>query len=198
MQQKEVIFQIKGSSLEFIERKHKRKRVDQARNFIRRVPCTQFITWLNTMQLFIDLRNAAWLQSSFKPDSFWQLLGEKPPTRAFLGSCINMVESVFPTHFGKDVFTSHSCRRGAASAALSIGVRLERLSWWGGWSFYLAAIFDYLDFSLQTSPAATLFFHWLKSSPVGALPVEGLSEEEVEVMSKEVSDNDTWERLTVG
>lgn len=175
---KKTDISIKDNRLEFVERRHKRKRVERAKNFIRSVPCDGFRAWLHALEKFTILRTAAWSQDQHVPDSFWQLPGERPPGRSFLSACLHHVENTIPTHFGRQVFTSHSCRRGAASAALSIGVPLERISWWGGWSFNSASIFEYLDFSMQSSPAANLFFGWLKTSPAGDVPAEALSEDE--------------------
>lgn len=180
-------FVIRGENLEFVERRHKRKRVEKTQNFVRTVPCGEFKQWLSAMQSFMVLRDLEWKKGTHMPSSFWQLPGERPPGRSFLSACFTKVEEALPTHFGRNVFTSHSCRRGAASSALSIGVPLERLSWWGGWSFNSASIFEYLDFSLPASPAATMFFGWLKTSPAGSVPATSLSDDDQETV-QELSD----------
>jgi hypothetical protein len=60
-------------------------------------------------------------------------------------------------------WTSHSLRKGAASAAHAIGARLTDIRFAGGWattSNVLEA--KYIDFTMQPSPAAWLFFGYLR------------------------------------
>ena len=65
-------------------------------------------------------------------------------------------------------WTSHSLRKGAASAAHAIGARLTDIRFAGGWattSNVLEA--KYIDFTMQPSPAARLFFDYLlKDKPL--------------------------------
>ena len=65
-------------------------------------------------------------------------------------------------------WTSHSLRKGAASAANAIGARLTDIRYQGGWatnSNVLEA--KYIDFTMQPSEAARLFFGYLcKGNPV--------------------------------
>jgi hypothetical protein len=59
-------------------------------------------------------------------------------------------------------WTSHSLRKGAASAANAIGARLTDIRYQGGWatnSNVLEA--KYIDFTMQPSEAARLFFGYL-------------------------------------
>lgn len=57
--------------------------------------------------------------------------------------------------------TPHSLRRGSATLAWASGVDLERVRYWGGWSFSSKAVLAYLDFSAGSSPAGVAFFGWL-------------------------------------
>jgi hypothetical protein len=65
-------------------------------------------------------------------------------------------------------WTSHNLRKGAASAANAIGARLADIHYQGGWatkSNVLEA--KYIDFTMQPSAAARLFFGYLcKGNPV--------------------------------
>ena len=64
---------------------------------------------------------------------------------------------------GLNRWTSHSLRKGAASAAHAIGARLTENRFAGGWattSNVLEA--EYIDFTMQPSPAAWLFFGYLR------------------------------------
>jgi hypothetical protein len=59
-------------------------------------------------------------------------------------------------------WTSHSLQKGTASAANAIGARLTNIRYQGGWptnSKVLEA--KYIDFTMQPSAAARLFFGYL-------------------------------------
>jgi hypothetical protein len=57
---------------------------------------------------------------------------------------------------------SHSLRKGAASAAHAIGARLTDIRYAGGWSTNSTVLeAKYIDFTMQPSPAAWIFFGFL-------------------------------------
>ena len=67
-------------------------------------------------------------------------------------------------------WTSHSLRKGAASAANAIGARLDDVRYMGGWSTNSSVLVaKYIDFAMQPTPAARLFFGYLCK----AIPSEG-------------------------
>ena len=53
---------------------------------------------------------------------------------------------------------AHSCRAGGASAALSLGVPLERVALHGVWAPGSAAIFRYVGVHVKVSPATMAYF----------------------------------------
>jgi hypothetical protein len=59
-------------------------------------------------------------------------------------------------------WTSHSLRKGSASAANAIGARLTDIRFMGGWSTNSSVLeAKYIDFAMQPTPAARLFFGYL-------------------------------------
>ena len=60
-------------------------------------------------------------------------------------------------------WTSHSLRKGAASAAYAIRVRLDDIRYAGGWSTKSTVLeAKYVDFTMKPTKAALLFFGYLK------------------------------------
>ena len=58
-------------------------------------------------------------------------------------------------------WTSHSLRKGAASGAAAIGVVIDRMCHFGGWSIHSGVVHDYIDPACPASDAAYAFFGWL-------------------------------------
>jgi len=58
-------------------------------------------------------------------------------------------------------WTSHSLRKGAASAAHAIGVTLVRICFLGGWVAHGQAVHAYIDPTVMPDAAAVAFFSWL-------------------------------------
>jgi hypothetical protein len=112
---------------------------------------------------FIDGRRQ--LAASCKqpvPDAMWSLSpGEASPswTAATLSGWLSLacacVQHEPPPGFS---WTSHSLRKGAASAANSIGVVLTKIRYMGGWAKDSNVVHDYIDPTMAPSPAAQLFF----------------------------------------
>jgi hypothetical protein len=60
-------------------------------------------------------------------------------------------------------WTSHSLRKGAASAANAIQVRLTDIRFAGGWATNSTVLeAKYIDFAMRPTPAAWLFFGYLR------------------------------------
>lgn len=55
-------------------------------------------------------------------------------------------------------WTSHSLRKGAASAANAINVVLPKIRYMGGWARDSDVVLDYIDPTMAPTPAALLFF----------------------------------------
>ena len=60
-----------------------------------------------------------------------------------------------------DLWTGHSLRKGAASAAAAVGVSIDRICHMGGWKIHGGVVNDYIDPTCPSSPAAWRFFGWL-------------------------------------
>ena len=73
-------------------------------------------------------------------------------------STLRCVNAVPPSG---ESWTSHSLRKGAASAAAAIGVVLDRICHFGGWSIHSGVVHDYIDPACPASDAAYAFFGWL-------------------------------------
>ncbi len=59
--------------------------------------------------------------------------------------------------------TSHSLRKGSASAVNAIGVQLPAIRYTGGWSTHTIVLeLKYINFSMQSTPTAWIFFGWLR------------------------------------
>lgn len=62
-------------------------------------------------------------------------------------------------------WTSHSLRKGAASAAVACGVPLQTVKWYGDWARDSDVVHDYVDASFLPDDPARYWFGW--RSPVG-------------------------------
>jgi len=65
-------------------------------------------------------------------------------------------------------WTSHSLRKGAATAAYSIGVTLQKIKHFGGWSTESSVVLDYIDPTALAGRSEWFFFGWL--TPWGGQP----------------------------
>ena len=76
----------------------------------------------------------------------------------------NVVQCHPPEGFS---WTTHNLRKGAASAANAIGVRLTDIRYVGGWSTNSTVLeAKYIDFAMLPTSAARLFFGYLcKGTP---------------------------------
>eukprot|EP00873_Tetraselmis_striata_P037561 jgi/Tetstr1/457825/TSEL_044370.t1 len=83
----------------------------------------------------------------------------KPWTAAtmsdWLSTAVNLVNAA--PHAGTS-WTSHSLRKGAASAANAIGAPLSHIRYQGGWATNSDVVLDYIDPNVLPSPGAWFFF----------------------------------------
>lgn len=109
------------------------------------------------------------------PSTFWALTPAEPAASwnastlgAWLQASSQAVSQAPPPGFA---WESHSLRKGAASAAFAIGARLEKIRYMGGWAKSSNVVTDhYIDFTMEPSPAAWLFFGHLCPSPIAMEP----------------------------
>lgn len=59
-------------------------------------------------------------------------------------------------------YTSHSLRKGAASAAFAVGVDIIRICYCGGWAQGSQVVFTYIDMAFQASTDGEYFFGHLR------------------------------------
>eukprot|EP00873_Tetraselmis_striata_P021101 jgi/Tetstr1/441365/TSEL_029614.t1 len=94
--------------------------------------------------------------------NFWAVSSDeqsKPWTAAtmsdWLSTAIRLVNAAPPAGTS---WTSHSLRKGAASAANAIGVPLSHIRYQGGWAANSDVVLDYIDPNVLPSPGAWFFF----------------------------------------
>ena len=102
------------------------------------------------------MRNLRWAMNAKEDDSKWSA---KTATE-WLQTAYKATGNNPPTGFS---WTSHSLRKGAASAANAIKVALTDIRYAGGWSTNSTVLESkYIDFSMPASRAAYIFFGHLK------------------------------------
>eukprot|EP00873_Tetraselmis_striata_P013295 jgi/Tetstr1/433559/TSEL_022826.t1 len=62
-------------------------------------------------------------------------------------------------------WTSHSLRKGAASAANAIGAPLSHIRYQGGWATNSDVVLNYIDPNVLPSPGAWFFFGHIYRAP---------------------------------
>eukprot|EP00873_Tetraselmis_striata_P020350 jgi/Tetstr1/440614/TSEL_028924.t1 len=94
--------------------------------------------------------------------NFWAVTAaeqSKPWTAAtmsdWLSAAISLVNAAPPAGTSR---TSHSLRKGAASAANAIGAPLSHIRYQGGWATNSDVVLDYIDPNVLPSPGAWFFF----------------------------------------
>eukprot|EP00873_Tetraselmis_striata_P010232 jgi/Tetstr1/430496/TSEL_020304.t1 len=94
--------------------------------------------------------------------NFWAVTAaeqSKPWTAAtmsnWLYAAISLVNAAPPADTS---WTSHSLRKGAASAANAIGVPLSHIRYQGGWATNYDVVLDYIDPNVLPSPGSWFFF----------------------------------------
>jgi hypothetical protein len=104
--------------------------------------------------------DAFWSFSPLEPSADW---AAAPSTSAWLALALLTVSTSAPAGF---IWTSHSLRKGVASAASRIGAPLPVIKYMGGWAKNSSVTEGkYIDPTMTQTPAAWLFFGWLTPSP---------------------------------
>jgi hypothetical protein len=107
---------------------------------------------------------AFWSFSPSEPSADW---GAASTIYAWLALALLTVKSSAPAGFK---CTSHSLRKGAASAAICIGAPLPVIKFMGGWAKNSSVTEGkYIDPTMTPTPVAWRFFGWLTPSPPATL-----------------------------
>eukprot|EP00873_Tetraselmis_striata_P020367 jgi/Tetstr1/440631/TSEL_028941.t1 len=112
---------------------------------------------------FIDnVQSVPLVSVGLAASNFWAVTvaeQSKPWTAAtmsdWLSTAVNLVNAAPPAGTS---WTSHSLRKGAASAANAIGVPLSHIRYQGGWATNSDVVLDYIDPNVLPSPGAWFFF----------------------------------------
>eukprot|EP00873_Tetraselmis_striata_P039470 jgi/Tetstr1/459734/TSEL_005087.t1 len=127
------------------------------------LPVSEHPRMARLLRYFIDNVQSAPLVTVGLPTSnFWAVnVAEqsKPWTAAtmsdWLSTAVNLVNAAPPAGTS---WTSHSLRKGAASAANAIGAPLSHIRYHGGWATNSDVVLDYIDPNVLPSPGAWFFF----------------------------------------
>ena len=149
-----------GEYIVFRETRFKRKRTDSLVNRVRRFNAGRLPCLLACLRHYRDLRVAHY-QPEPVPPSFWQLRAEGRPTTALVRRIFEFAAATWPALFPAGV-THHALRRGGATAAHAIGIPLETICFWGGWAFGSDAVYRYVDFTHEPTPADFQAFGWMR------------------------------------
>lgn len=98
--------------------------------------------------------------------SFWRAPGD-PTTwtssssacTAWLAEATAFIEASPPTG---QCWTSHSLRKGAATAAHAVAVPVHIISFYGGWQQSSGVVHTYIDLTVTGDVAAAAFFAWMR------------------------------------
>eukprot|EP00873_Tetraselmis_striata_P002551 jgi/Tetstr1/422815/TSEL_013606.t1 len=115
------------------------------------------------LRYFIDnVQSVPLVTVGLAASNFWAVnVAEqsKPWTAAtmsdWLSTAVNLVNAALPAGTS---WTSHSLRKGAASAANAIGTPLSHIRYQGGWATNSDVVLDYIDPNVLPSPGAWFFF----------------------------------------
>eukprot|EP00873_Tetraselmis_striata_P024280 jgi/Tetstr1/444544/TSEL_032421.t1 len=115
------------------------------------------------LRYFIDnVQSVPLVTVGLAASNFWAVnVAEqsKPWTAAtmsdWLSTTVNLVNAAPPAGTS---WTSHSLRKGAASAANAIGAPLSHIRYQGGWATNSDVVLDYIDPNVLPSPGAWFFF----------------------------------------
>eukprot|EP00854_Cymbomonas_tetramitiformis_P008531 gene8531-biopygen8655 len=123
------------------------------------------VDWLQELVLHWQRhRDAAWSRTSrTQPDSYC-LLPEDP--KIFKASVANdwisraLCElNLRPPEGGH--FSAHSTRKGATTCARAVGVAMEKVCFFGGWSQFSSAVQHYIDPTALRDTDMNFYFEWL-------------------------------------
>ena len=112
-------------------------------------------------------RARAWTARA-APASFWRLPSDIGGWKGASSVCSGWLREACD-HLGRSPppghsWTSHSLRKGAASACSALGVTLDKIRFYGGWAHKSSAVNDYVDPTVEGDNAAQIFFGWLVPS----------------------------------
>eukprot|EP00873_Tetraselmis_striata_P016669 jgi/Tetstr1/436933/TSEL_025705.t1 len=115
------------------------------------------------LRYFIDnVQSVPLVTVGLAASNFWAVTvaeQSKPWTAAtmsdWLSTAVNLVNAAPPAGTS---WTSHSLRKGAASAANAIGAPLSHIRYQGGWATNSDVVLDYIDPNVLPSPGAWFFF----------------------------------------
>jgi hypothetical protein len=144
-----------------------RKNVHEGNMRVRQVPCDRvpriaaMLATFLTRARSMGQRTRRWALSHAEDKEQWS----SHTLSGWLEAAYKAAFQRPPTGFA---WTSHSLRKGSASAANAIGVQLPAIRYMGGWSTHTTVLEEkYIDFSMQPTPAAWIFFGWLhKGEPL--------------------------------
>eukprot|EP00873_Tetraselmis_striata_P042439 jgi/Tetstr1/462703/TSEL_007668.t1 len=107
---------------------------------------------------------ARWAVTHDEPAASWT----SATVTDWLQLVAHMLEEHPPPGF---VWTSHSLRKGAATAAYAIGVVLQKIKHFGGWALSPSVVLDYINPTALPCAASWQLFGWL--TPWGGPPATG-------------------------
>ena len=109
-------------------------------------------------------RDAAWSRSTrTQPDAYWLLLEDPKNFKASvandrIGLALSELDCRRPE--GGD-FSAHCTRKGATTCARVMGVTMEKMCFFGGWSQFSSAVQHYIDPTALRDAAMNYYFEWL-------------------------------------
>ena len=144
-------------------RREKGRRHNATRR-VMRFPVAKLPKIAAALQAWIALQRKANVAPPSSDGSFWRLKTDPPRfspsaevgTRWLLTSCRRHGFAPPPGF----AWSSHSLRKGAASAASALLVPLGTICYVGGWSIKSRVVHDYIDPTVAPSPAGRVFFGW--------------------------------------
>ena len=148
-----------GEYIIFREARFKRKRTNSLVNRVRQFNAIHLPSLLACLRLYRDLRVAHYHPEPVPP-SFWQLRAEGCPNTALVRCIFEFTATTWPALFPAGV-THHALRWGGVTTAYAIGIPLETICFWGGWAFGSDAVYRYVDFTHEPTPADFQAFSWM-------------------------------------
>eukprot|EP00873_Tetraselmis_striata_P026591 jgi/Tetstr1/446855/TSEL_034333.t1 len=101
------------------------------------------------MLLYFDAARAVYCDQRGLPAARWAVTHDEPAaswTSATVPDWLQLVAHMLEEHPPPGfVWTSHSLRKGAATAAYAIGVVLQKIKHFGGWAQLSSVVLDYIN-----------------------------------------------------
>jgi hypothetical protein len=129
---------------------------------------------IHLLRMWLQCRDLWGIASS---SFLYQLRSESAPTSASVGAWVQAAVKAtgFQAPAGYKI-SGYCTRKGAATAAHSVGVPITLIKHFGGWAIGSNVVMDYIDVSVPPSPAAALFFGYLDYGGGRARPSPSLDE----------------------